>query len=274
MASSMSAKELSVELGISRSSLYYHPKKPEQDWEIKQEIEQVLRSHPSYGYRRVAIKLGRNKKQVQRVMQLFGIKARRRRPKWRKKADNAVVSADSSVYPNRLLSTTPTHPNHIWATDFTRIWYNKRWWYLCTMLDLYTRRITGYAFMGHHKTSLIVQALLNGLHHHGRPEILHSDQGSEYKSQTYQQILSYLGIQGSMSAKACPWENGYQESFYNQFKIDLGDPARFQGLGELVYSIQRQLYRYNNERIHSALSMSPNQFHQQHLLTNQSLTGV
>ncbi|HEY9583753.1 MAG TPA: integrase core domain-containing protein, partial [Candidatus Paceibacterota bacterium] len=64
----------------------------------------------------------------------------------------------------------------------------------------------------------------------------------------------------SRSAPGCPWENGYQESFYDKFKIDLGDPNRFEILGELVYEIYRLIRVYNNTRIHTALKMSPVQF--------------
>ncbi|MCK6462410.1 MAG: integrase core domain-containing protein [Candidatus Pacebacteria bacterium] len=64
----------------------------------------------------------------------------------------------------------------------------------------------------------------------------------------------------SRSKPGCPWENGYQESFYSQFKVDLGDPNRFETLGELVYEIYRLVWIYNNTRIHTALKMAPVQF--------------
>ena len=63
-----------------------------------------------------------------------------------------------------------------------------------------------------------------------------------------------------MSAKGSPWQNGYQESFYGKFKIDLGDPNRFDSLGELVFEIYRTIYVYNTTRIHTALKMSPREF--------------
>ncbi len=69
--------------------------------------------------------------------------------------------------------------------------------------------------------------------------------------------LRELGTFISRSAKSSPWENGYQESFYSQFKIDLGDPARFKTLGELVYEIYRLVWDYNHARIHSVLKMPP-----------------
>ena len=70
-----------------------------------------------------------------------------------------------------------------------------------------------------------------------------------------------------MSKPGCPWENGYQESFYNQFKIDLGDPDRFNNLGELIYNIHRTIFIYNNSRIHSKLKMPPIEFGRQYNLS-------
>ncbi len=63
-----------------------------------------------------------------------------------------------------------------------------------------------------------------------------------------------------MAGKGCPWENGYQESFCSQFKVELGDPGRLQLLGELMVLIYQQIYYYNQERIHTSLNMAPNAF--------------
>ena len=93
---------------VSRSSLYYKPKKPDKDWLLKQRIEEVLREHPSYGSRRVAIHLKLNRKGVQRVMKLYSIKAYRRRGKRYTKTKNIKV-----IYPNLLLTVIPSYPNHV-----------------------------------------------------------------------------------------------------------------------------------------------------------------
>ena len=69
-----------------------------------------------------------------------------------------------------------------------------------------------------------------------------------------------LGVQQSMSKAGCPWENGYQESFYKGFKLDFGDPNRFETVGELVAEIYKTINYYNRLRIHSALGVSPVQF--------------
>lgn len=93
-----------------------------------------------------------------------------------------------------------------------------------------------------------------------KPLIFHSDNGSEYAAKVFIATLEDFDIHISRSAPGCPWENGYQESFYDKFKVDLGDPARFRTLGELVAEVYRLLYAYNHTRIHSALKMPPATF--------------
>lgn len=185
-------------------------------------------------------------------MKLFGIKPYRRMVKKVFK-----IRKDSKTYPNLLLSTYPAYPNHIWATDFTYIKYKGRWIYVSTILDLFTREIVGVCILTTHNVILVQNTLLAALFHKGPPLILHSDGGSEYKDEGYNSTLDAVGIKHSMSAPGCPWENGYQESFYKGFKIQLGDPNRFDTLGELVAEIYNCIHYYNHHRIHSALKTSP-----------------
>lgn len=243
------------ELGVSRGTLYYKPKKPDKDWKLKCLIESVLRDNPSYGSPRIALELKRNHKPIERVMKIFGIKAYRRRGKKWKKTRNIKV-----IYPNLLLDEYPKYPNHIWVSDFTYIPFQGKTVYLATVLDLFSRKIVGLSVYTMHATQLVLSAYLNALHDHPRPEIFHSDNGSEYDSEIFIEALETVGISISRSAPGCPWENGYQESFYDKFKIDLGDPARFKTLGELVYEIYQTIWKYNHTRIHTALKMPPQQF--------------
>jgi putative transposase len=244
-------------LGMYRGVKYYKPKKPDRDWQLKCQIEEVLRIHPSYGSRRLAIHLKTNRKPVKRVMNIFGIKAYRRRGRKYKKTKNIKV-----IYPNMLLTECPSCENHIWVTDFTYIPFQGKTVYVATVEDLFTRKIVGLAVYTTHATQLVISALMSALANNSRPAIFHSDNGSEYNSEIFTNALKTIGSIISRSAPGCPWENGYQESFYSQFKVDLGDPSRFKTLGELVYEIYQTIYTYNNTRIHSALKMSPVQFAQ------------
>lgn len=132
--------------------------------------------------------------------------------------------------------------------------------YVATVIDLYTRKVVGVAVYTTHAVQLVLAAFMNALHDHPRPDIFHSDNGSEYNAAVYVEALQTVGTMISRSAPGCPWENGYQESFYSQFKIDLGDPARFKTLGELVLALYQTIWQYNHTRIHSALKMPPMQF--------------
>jgi len=244
---------LAKTLGVSRSILYYRPKLKEKDWKLKQEMEKVLREFPSYGHKRLAIHLKINKKRALRVMKIFGIKPYRRRgKKWRKTKKDLL-----KAYPNLLITESPKYLNHIWVSDFTYLSFKGQWIYLATIMDLFSREIVGFSVMTNHSTQLVMNALLSAIHKHSAAGILHSDQGSEYLSKDYIFLAETLGIRLSMSEKGSPWENGYQESFYSQFKVDLGDPNRFETLGELVYEIYQTIYIYNNRRIHTALKMPP-----------------
>lgn len=243
------------ELGVSRGTLYYQPKQPEKDWRLKCQIEEVLRKHPSYGSPRIALELKRNHKPIERVMKIFGIKAYRRRGKRWKKARNIKL-----IYPNLLLGEYPAYSNHIWVSDFTHIPFQGKTVYLATVMDLFTRRIVRLSVCATHAVQLVLFAFMNALHSNPRPTIFHSDNGSEYNSEIFIEALEAVGVSISRSAPGCPWENGYQESFYDKFKIDLGDPSRFRTLGELVYEIYQTIWKYNNERIHTALKMPPQQF--------------
>ena len=198
---------LAASAGTSRRSLYSAPRQPTKDWHTKQLIGAALREHPGYGHKRLAIYLGINKKRVLRVMKLFGLKPYRRAcPKVYKKPKD-------SVFPNLLLSEEPRGLGDIYV---------------------YTREVVGVSVLTTHNTQLVLNALASAVLHRPPPRIIHSDQGSEYTSKDYTALTQKLGIQQSMSAPGCPWENGYQESFCRGFKLDLGDPNRFETLGELV----------------------------------------
>jgi len=241
-------------IGYSRTHKYYHHKQPPKDWHTKQLLEEALRIHPSYGHKRLARHLGINKKRVLRVMKLYGIKP------YRRTTPKVYTKPKDSVFPNQLMTEEPCGQGDIYASDFTYIKFQGRWIYVATVLDVFTREAVGVSVLTTHNTQLVLNALASAVLHRPPPRIIHSDQGSEYTSADYSNLVQSLGIQQSMSAPGCPWENGYQESFYKGFKLDLGDPNRFATLGELVAGIYTTLNYYNRHRIHSALGMSPHVF--------------
>lgn len=249
---------LSKLFGLSRKSMYAtaHEEHKHNELLIKEQIISVLNMNPAYGHRRIALALGLGKKKVRRIMKEYGIKPFKRKARWRKRRDER---RDPQPYPNLIKGTCPIHPGTVLVGDFTHLTHVGKIIYVATYMDLCTREIVGWYIATRHTKEIVLEALLDAIKTLGKlPKIVHTDQGSEYCSKENLEFLSSLGIQISMSKKASPWENGYQESFYNNFKTDLGlEFDRFETLGELVEGIHQTITYYNKDRIHTKLKMSP-----------------
>jgi putative transposase len=252
--------KLAKNLGICRQSLYYKPKLPAKDLELKKKIEEVLTEHKAYGHKRIAIHLGINKKRILRVMKLFNLSPARK-PRVPVKTDD--LKCEESKNLNLFKNFNLNSPSQIWASDFTYLpYFNNKFLYLATIIDCFTKEITGWNLSFKHNSTLIENALIDALSKRKKPKILHSDQGSEYKSEDFTKILKSNKIKQSMSKKSSPWENGMQESFYGKFKLELGHPKCYETLGELVEAIAHQIHYYNNKRIHTAIKCPPVVFYQ------------
>lgn len=261
MAKVTTTTALAKELGCARSTLYYHPKQPASDEELKVKIISVMTEHPAYGSRRVAWALRINRKAAQRVMRLFGLKPQRTRGQKPRKLDDMGRSETMMV--NILKTACPLQPNVIWAGDFTYLWFQDRFWYVATVIDVYTREIVGWHVGNHHTSSLVTKAFQDAVKRvEIAPRYFHSDQGSEYVSGEYDSLLKKHGTTPSHSRKSSPWQNGFQESFYSQFKLELGNVSRFEHIGQLIEAVHQQIMYYNDRRIHSALKMPPTMYKQ------------
>ncbi len=228
-------------MGVSRASLYYRAKCPRRDLARKVRIEEVLREHPSYGSRRVAQDLGMWRERVWRAMKRYGIKPYRRHGKrYRKRKMRRV-------FPNLLMGVMSSYPNHVWATDFTEIIFHGAKGRLSTMLDFFTGKLVGVHVAVQKGAALSVETLGTALIRESLPAILYLDNGREYASRVFTGMLEEYGIAVSRSAPSCPRENGYQESFYDKFKVDFGDPDRFATPDELAAAIYHAAWEYNHD---------------------------
>jgi len=250
---------LAKDLGVSRGSLYYKRKREETDLELKRQIEAVMVDHHDYGHKRIALDLKMGHNRIRRVMKKYNLKPYRRRHKrWIKKKDlgkkpTGIPNLIRPILEQKLL----IKPNQIWCTDFTYIKFQGKFIYLATIIDLYTREIVGVNISRFHNKFLVIGALEDAVIHYGIVEIVHSDQGSEYDSEEFIGFVKIIGAKISMSEKASPWQNGYQESFFGHFKLEAGDLNRFKTIGELIEYIYQKVYYYNHKRIHSILKMTP-----------------
>jgi len=258
-----SKTQLAKKLGVSRASLYYQSKMKAVDEELKKQILVVLGIHPSYGHKRIALEFPLNKKRILRVMKKYEIKPYRRRAKAPRKKDDE--GKKETKWKNEIIGLCPIRPNIVWASDFTYIKFMGSFIYLATIIDVYTREIIGWNISVRHDTQLVMEALKHAIKRTGIvPVYLHSDQGSEYDAKAYEEFVFEKGIVMSMSKKHSPWENAFQESFYSQFKVDLGMVSRFETAEELIEEIYQTIYYYNNKRMHTSLKMSPVLFKQQY----------
>lgn len=252
--------KLAKNIGVCRQSLYYKPKLPEKDLELKKQIEEVLAEHKAYGHKRIALHLGINKKRVLRVMKLFDLSPIRKIKILIKNKDLKQKEVDND---NLLNDLTINAPSQAWASDFTYLpYFNNKFLYLATIIDCYTKEIIAWNLSARHNTRFIIEPLIEAINKRKSPAIFHSDQGSEYKSKNLSKILKANKIKLSMSKKASPWQNGFQESFYGKFKLELGHPKCYETTGELMEAIAMQIYYYNNKRIHSAIKCPPAVFYQ------------
>jgi len=250
---------LAQKLKISRGMLYYKHKKPVEDEKLKVGIEKVLAHHPAYGHRRIAMELGLNRKRIRRIMKKFHLMPKRRRNQKFIKPDD--LGKPETGYINLIENFCPIRSNVVWVGDFTHIRFGDCWVYLATVMDIYTREIVGWHLATTHAKDLVIDAFLDALDKRRQvPVYFHSDQGSEYESDEYLKLLENQGVIISMSRKSSPWENGYQESFYSGFKLDIGSTNHYQDLGELIEAVAGTIHYYNTERIHTRLKTAPEKF--------------
>lgn len=248
--------------GRARSSFYYERKQPRKDEDFLKEVRAIHEAHPYYGYKRIANQLRVSHKRTYRIMRLYGIRARTSR---RKRAKNQYSTSKISL-PNLLKDMIIERPNQAWAGDFTHFTWKRRTYYLATVMDIYTRQIVGWHVSTHHSVELVREALQMALGKRSKaPTIFHSDHGSEYISEQYVSQLKTHDITPSNSAKGKPWQNGFVESFNFRFKEELGDPNRFEVFEGVFQELCSKFTEYNDGRIHSALKMTPNAFHEQEM---------
>lgn len=229
-----------------------------------------MHENPAYGSPRLSIALKANHKRVERIMKANSLKAFRRYPKHYKPEDKNQAPAR---YPNLLTNLAVISPRTVYATDFTYIWFAGCFLYVATVIDIHTREILGWDISSRHTAEMMKRALIMAFEQ-GIPSVIHSDQGSEMKSEPYVGYVESHGTRISMSSKACPWQNGFQESYYSGFKLDLGDVSRFESRGELIEAIIQTINYYNKARIHTALKTSPSQYYERYQVDKIRLLKV
>lgn len=177
----------------------------------------------------------------------------------------AHIEAQTNVADNLLQRQfSAKAPNLKWVSDITYIRVGNIWLYLAVVMDLYSRKIVGWALDEHMREELIIEAfnMAASLREIQPEAIIHSDRGVQYHANKYQQLLLDNHIQCSMSRKGNCWDNAAMESFFSRFKVELIYGEKYRTMSEARTGIFEYIELfYNSVRRHSAIGyMSPNNF--------------
>ncbi|HSB04348.1 MAG TPA: IS3 family transposase [Thermodesulfobacteriota bacterium] len=249
-------------MDLPRSTYYYRSKsKPEAEQELLERIEAVIEEFPGYGYRRVTRELHRqgfrdNHKKVLRIMKKHGLTKKLRR-RW-------VCTTNSNhahrIYPNLMPNLLVTGPNQLWVADLTYISILSGFVYLAIVLDLFARRLVGYALSQRIDTALCLEALRMALAQRKPPAgiIHHSDRGVQYASGDYVEVLHQHGFRISMARKGNPYDNAAAESFIKTLKSEEVYLWEYRTLNDVQNRLPYFLEEvYNHKRLHSSIGYVP-----------------
>jgi len=264
-------------MGIKRSTLYYKRKinihKKQKELRIRKKIEDISREHPYYGYRRITAQLRRDKlivnhKKVLRIMKELGIQGRIKR--------RYITTTNSKhhnrIYPNLIKNKEITAINQVWCADITYIRIVNGFVYLAAIIDIYSRKIVGYAIARTLSSELAIAALKMAIATRNTDNLIHhSDRGIQYACKDYIKILKDNGIRISMSQKGNPYDNAFAESFFKTLKQEEVYLWQYETFSDVVERIPYFILDvYNRKRLHSSLGYRPPEEYERLLAKNGS----
>jgi transposase InsO family protein len=227
--------------------------------------EEFRRSRRTYGSPRLSRVLGcpGRRNRIARLMRAEHLFARQR-SKYRHATTDSRHGGP--IAPHRLQGLRVDRPRQVWATDATGVLTGQGWLYLVAVLDIYSRRVVGWAMSPTLDAPLTIAALRMALSQRrpGKTLIVHSDRGSQFASAAYRQVLAEHGLVASMSRAGNCYDNAFIESFWSSLKYELVYHQRFASRAEARTAIFDYIETfYNRTRLHSALGYrTPLQFEQ------------
>jgi len=266
--------------GLSVSGYYYKPKRDpveraRRDAELRDRIEKVQAVFPRYGYRTLYKHFRRegeiiNKKRIRRVMGLYGLYAEVKRA--------YVQTTDSdhgfAVYPNLVKGRHADGPNQIWVADITYIRIKTCFVYLAVILDLFSRKVVGWALSTSLQRELSLEALKMALEARHPPEgcIHHSDRGVQYACGEYILLAESAGLRVSMSRRGNPYDNAFAESFMKTLKHEEVSLWEYETMADVVERIPYFIEEvYNRKRLHSSIGYMPPEEYEQLMITKSTM---
>jgi putative transposase len=275
MRSQYGVRELCELLNISRSGYYKYVQRMSHDrdaW-LKEKIRAIYMEYQRiYGYRQVQMQLERqyqikaNHKRVLRLMQQMGLRSIiRRRRQWLSGCNEAI--AGGRVAENLLQRNfSAKNPDHKWVTDVTQYRIGDRRLYLSAIQDLFNNEIVAYHISERNDNPLVIESFHNAFEKRKDVAglIVHSDQGFQYTSHAYHDMLQKVGAQTSMSRRGNCLDNACIESFFSHLKTEALYPYHIKDLAEAQSRIEAYIRFYNEERAqHKLNKLTPVEYRHQ-----------
>jgi putative transposase len=244
-------------LDFPRSTSYYQPKPvSEGDLELMKVIDRIHTARPFLGSRRIVDALvdqGHqiNRKRVSRLMKLMGIQAIHPGPK------TSQPHPQHKIYPYLLRNLRIDHANQVWASDVTYIPMETGFIYLTVIMDWYSRKVLSWRLSNSLEGSFCVDALEEAIYRYGVPEIFNTDQGCQFTSEPFTQVLKDNDIDISMDGKGAWRDNVFVERLWRSIKYEEIYLNAYESMKEAKDRIGAWIEFYNRERKHQTLGMTP-----------------
>jgi putative transposase len=240
-------------VSISRSA-YYGPVKGESplNLALMRLIDEQFLQTPWYGSRQMARHLRRvghevGRKRVRRLMAKMGLAAVYQRPR------TTVPHPEHKIWPYLLRNAVIERPNQVWCADITYIPMRRGFLYLVAVMDWSSRKVLSWRLSNTMDGEFCREALEEALTMHGRPEIFNTDQGSQFTSPRFTELLTDAGVQVSMDGRGRWMDNVFIERLWRSLKYECVYMNAFETGSEARAGLRRWIDYYNAERPHSAL---------------------
>lgn len=245
-------------LNIHRSGLYYKPKNESPfNLRLMKEIDAHFLEHPYYGVERMTdylnLDLGYrvNVKRIRRLYKIMGLQTIYRKPR------TTIRNPTSYKYPYLLKDLKIESPNQLWQTDITYIPMFRGFMYMNAIIDVYSRKILNWSISNSMDKEWCIELLEDTIAQYGAPEIHNSDQGAQYTSTQYIDVLKKHNIQISMDGKGRALDNIYIERFWKSIKYEKIYLSPPNGGLDLYQMVREYIEFYNTRRRHTEIGKMP-----------------
>jgi putative transposase len=240
-------------VSVNRSKLYYASQAKRNDAELCQETMEIYEKYPIYGYRRITAILRRqglkvNKKRIQRLMSLLGLKAIYPGP------NTSRRNHAEMVYPYLLKGLSVVKLHQVWQIDISYLRVEGGFVYLVALIDVYSRMVVSWRLSNDLANDSALDILDDAISKYGIPEIINSDQGAQFTSSFWIDALAKYQIKISMTGKGRSNDNAYVERLWRTLKYEGIYLHGYKTIKELKRELPNLINWYNFERPHSALN--------------------